>query len=227
MSVRTGKTLRMWLQSECFKKRLQTTSVQSLGPLCFPLEMCYAVMKACGLTVLGLHTLIKDAWLQSKGQLSSGLPLHVEYFWQPTAPSLLTPSLDTSRKITMSGIICQCLQEICTLNTAFIFGKPVEAVTQPNEGCPTELGSYSQADVMQCDILDTGVWGILQEMCPLCPPNCWDSYDSGSRAPGKRLDANKSNKVFSKKKICLKVSISSFGFFSVVLESFLDLLTNR
>lgn len=39
----------------------------------------------------------------------------------------------------------------------------MEAVTQPNEGCPTELGSYSQVDVMHRDVLDMGMWGSFRK----------------------------------------------------------------
>lgn len=98
-------------------------------------------MKACGHTVLGLHMLIKGAWLQPEEHLRSGLP----FTWGIFLTAECTQLPDT-----FPGYIkkmSQCQESFASvfkryeLKTALIFRKSGEAITQPNEGCPAELGS--------------------------------------------------------------------------------------
>lgn len=113
----------------------------------------------------------------------------------------------------MSGIICQCLQEIRTFNMAFIFGKPVEAVTQPNEGCPTELGSYSQVDVMQCDVLDTGMWGCFRKCAHSALPTAGTAMTLDQGRLGKDLMQRNQTKPLEKKKNLPQSLYIQFGLF--------------
>lgn len=57
------------------------------------------------------------------------------------APSLLTHSLDTLKKKSQCQESFASVFKRYELKAALIFRKSVEAVIQPNEGCPTELGS--------------------------------------------------------------------------------------
>lgn len=70
-------------------------------------------MKACGHTVLGLHMLIKGAWLQPEEHLSSGLPFTCGIFLTAECTQLADTFPGYIKKnVTVSGVICQCLQEI-------------------------------------------------------------------------------------------------------------------
>jgi hypothetical protein len=70
-------------------------------------------MKACGHTVLGSHMLSGVPGCRLRERLGSGLPFTCGIFLTDECTQLA----DTfpgyiKKKVTMSGIICQCLQEI-------------------------------------------------------------------------------------------------------------------
>lgn len=70
-------------------------------------------MKACGRTVLGSHMISKGAWLQAEGHLGSGLPFTCGIFSTDECTQLADTFPGYIKKnVTVSGVICQCLQEI-------------------------------------------------------------------------------------------------------------------
>lgn len=186
------------LSQNIFKKCLQSTSFWSPGLLCFPVEIYYAIMKACGLTVLGPAHAFQGWPVAGKGAFM---------FW--FAFACMWSIFDRQLHPACWHIPCihqeksQCQESFASvferyvLNTAFIFREPVDAVSQPNDGCPTESDWYSQMNMMQCDILNLGMWRSFRKYVPTLPSQLLGHLWFWTKSAWKRLDTNKSKRVFS------------------------------
>ena len=98
------------------------------------------VVLSCGRTVLGSHMISKGAWLQAEGHLGSGLPFTCGIFSTDECTQLADTFPGYIKKMSQCQESFASVFKRYELKTALIFRKSVEAVIQPNEGCPAELG---------------------------------------------------------------------------------------